>query len=157
MSEKPDTLRWQEILAANPKAKEGMFNTERKALLREGVHVLLSRMTAESWISELRIRRQTAEATAKASGQQIPAMKEDVRVTIIRIPDGTKTKPTDGKIVVEADGIQTEIFASIFYNCIGGPDTCPDCFTSDTPLIGLGGSVPTRGETSHARFNQRPD
>ncbi len=157
MSEEADPLRWQAILEVNPKAKEGMYNTERKALLRVGAHVLLSRMTAESWIPELRIRRQTAEAAAKAQEKPIPEMKDEVRVTIVKIPDETKADPVDGKILVEADGIQTEIHASVFYNCIKGPDTCPESFVTNVPLIGHGGSVPTRGGTSHANFSQRPD
>ncbi|MEK7085404.1 MAG: hypothetical protein AAB953_00110 [Patescibacteria group bacterium] len=136
-----------------------LYNTKRKELLSPGVFVDLSGMTAESWIPELRIRRQTAEAAAKTQGQPIPEMKKSVRVTIVEIPDSTRADAVDGRILVEADSVRADMYASVFYNCIPGRDTISGKdFTSDGgPLIGLGGAVPTRGETSHANYAQRPD
>jgi len=76
-----------------------------------------------------------------------------MRVTIVHIPDQTKQDPISGKILVEADGIQKEIDASVFYNSIKGKDELSGkVIISGAPLIGLGGSVPTRGETDKSTF-----
>lgn len=124
---KLDPLSWQNILAANPKAQEGMFNPDRKALLRVGAYVLLSQKTAGSWIPELRISRQIAEAAAKVQGKSVIKLSNNgVRVTIVEIPDSTKADPIGGPIVVEAAGIRATIDSSVFYNCIKGLDACPE-------------------------------
>lgn len=130
-----DPLRWQSILDAHPDAKEGMFNPDRKALLCVGAHILLSGERAESWIPELRVRGEIARKAAIAQEQPIPESKP-VRVTIVEIPESTVRDPVDGKITVEAAGVRAEMSASIFYNCIKGPDTGHGYLMSEVSVIG---------------------
>lgn len=148
------SLSWHEIIKSDPKAQEGIFNPYRKTLLEKGVYVNATPLTAEMWIPELRTRRQTAEQVAQARGEALPKRKGPIRITITNIPQETINNPSDGKIMVSADGLEAEINCSVFYNCIPGKDTTPIGFSSGGNLMGHGDSLPTRGEGSHSTFDR---
>lgn len=150
-------LDWQKIMNANPQLLMGRYNPDRKKLLHEGVFIALARRRAESWIPELRIMRATAEKVAQARGETVQ-QSDIVHVKIMHIPEETQQDVVDGKILVEADGIQAEIYASLIYNSIGVERSMPDIIVSDgLSWAGWGTAVPTRGDTSHSTFHRSRD
>lgn len=149
---------WMDILNSNPGSKRGQHNPDRKALLAEGVSIRLSPQTAESWVPELRdIKKATAHRTDQVLANEGP---EAVVMTILEIPEETRENAVSGKILVEVGGTEAWIDCSVFYNSIYEPYEPVSFSTIDgspTNLIGGGGAIPTRGETSHANFNQRAE
>jgi hypothetical protein len=121
MTERHDPMRWQEVLEANPNAKKGMFNPERLELLKPGVFVVLDRLTAASWMPILRERMKTAGEVLNIMADKNLIEKQDrpIKVTIVEIGTGVN----EDKILVEAEGVQEWIHASIFSNSIMGEDT----------------------------------
>ena len=136
--EREDPLSWRAILRANPTAQTGSFNPERMELLKVGTYVDLSRKTAESWVLEL-------------SGKNVRLEENGaVRVTIIEIPEETKKPYAVGNIIVDVGGIRATIDASVFSNCIKGPERDLHLVGANgSSLIGLGGATPTRGDRRH--------
>lgn len=120
MSEQDDSVRWREVLEANPDAQVGMFNPARKKLLRPGVYIDLSPLTAASWGPGVREKLNgmglPTHIPVAADVQEGLNKIGPVRVTIKQVGD-------DGKIEVEALGIREQIWSSVFYNSITGPDT----------------------------------
>jgi len=120
MSESRESLRWQDILEANPDAQKGKFNLERFGLLKPGVYADLSELTAAGWMPTLRQRMTTQGKILSVGGpKKITSGKSPIRITIVEIGDGEN----NGKILVEADGIQEWILSSVFAHCIEGKAT----------------------------------
>lgn len=121
-AEKPsESLNWVDIIRADEKAQEGMLNPYRKGLLKPGVYVDLTRMTAESWMPLLRARNKAAGKVELWLGRETPE-EPPVRITIVSIPEATMADAVGGTILVKADGVEAEIQASVFYNSIKGKD-----------------------------------
>jgi len=54
------------------------------------------------------------------------------------VPEETQKDAVDGKITVEADGVQAQIYCSVFYNCIPGKDeTTGQIIVSEGGLAGF--------------------
>jgi|GEM_PF-3013963 len=113
-----ESLEWQDVLAAHPGSEEGEFNTGRKALLKPGVFIVLPVATAVSWVWGFRDKMKAAGIPTHITAPELKGL-DSVRVTILEVPDETKADPVDGKILVEVDGVQGRIEASVFYNCTG--------------------------------------
>jgi hypothetical protein len=144
-----------EIVKSDERAQEGIHNPYRKSLLEEGVFVNLSVLTAASWVRGFREKMEKAGIRTHIGAPELEGL-DPVRLTVVEVPDETRDAPVGGEILVEVDGIREMISASVLYNCIPGRDMCPEVLVSNVPLIGHGGNVPTRGETSHSTFH-RPD
>ena len=155
-SENPTELDWRKILLGNPELLLGQHNTARKNLLREGVYVTLSRLTAESWVWALRTIRETAEKVATTRGEKAQ-LTDEVRVTIVEIPEETRRDAVSGRMVVEVDGLRAEMDSSVFYNSMFRHRPMPDVVVSNGLLAGWGAPVPTRGDTSHSTFHVAKD
>ena len=137
-------LEWGAILrSADPKVREGAYNTDRKKLLRPGVYVDLSRMMAESWISELRaVHTQQGKVRLYLGMDNFPQDEPPIRVTIVEVPEATRKDAVSGPIVVEAEDARHTIDSSVFYNCIKGRDTTPTIVVSNGGFSGWNNEPP---------------
>lgn len=152
-----NSLRWRDVLDAHPGSIEGEFNPDRKKLLTPGVYVDLYRLAAASWMPTLAQRMKTRGESLNALDPR-PEGEAPVRVTIVEVPEETRNSAVGGNILVEAEGVQDWIDASVFYNCIKRVRDL-GCFVSASgepaDLMGHGTALPTRGEGSHSTFHQR--
>ncbi|MEK9160065.1 MAG: hypothetical protein AAB383_05035 [Patescibacteria group bacterium] len=153
-----DSVRWQDVLDANPGSREGAYNPARKTLLEPGVFVdVQSRLVAAGWVP-------TFMAKMKADGENLNALaprppdERPVRVTIVEIPEETRNSAMHGPILVEVEGVRGRMDSSVFSNCISNPESHKSFVSASgesLDLMGDGTALPTRGEGSHSSFHRR--